>query len=54
MWVSVGQQALSVALGSAPRTGAEAALAHIRRGVEQLHGSLSDDIALVLVRAPTR
>lgn len=52
MSVAVGQQALSAALGSAPTTGAEAALAHIRRGIEQLHGSLSDDIALVLLRAP--
>lgn len=53
MSITVGQQALSAALGSAPTTGAEAALTYIRQGVEQLHGSLSDDIALVLLRAPT-
>lgn len=49
--VDIGQRALSTALATAPQTSAEAALAHVRSAIEQLHGSFSDDIALVLVRA---
>jgi phosphoserine phosphatase RsbU/P len=49
--IDVGQRALSSALAAAPHTSAEAALAHVRSAIEQLHGSFSDDIALVLVRA---
>lgn len=49
--IDVGQRALSTALGTAPLASAEAALAHVRSVIEQLHGSFSDDIALVLIRA---
>lgn len=52
--IDVGQRALIAALETVPGADAEAALAHVRSAVEQLHGSFSDDIALVMVRAQDR
>lgn len=47
----IGQRALGAALKAAPTSTAGAALDHVRSAIERLHGSFSDDIALVLLRA---